>query len=76
MNIQVAMSIAQGLLSLATTTGLLKPEVGAMLKQATKWISAIKTANKEGRDISDAEMKALQKKSQEMTQDILKRLNG
>jgi hypothetical protein len=76
MNIQVAMSIAQGLLSLATTTGLLKPEVGAMLKQAAKWISAIKTANKEGRDISDEEMKALQKKSQEMTQDILKRLNG
>lgn len=76
MNVQVAMSIAQGLLSLATTTGLLKPEVGAMLKQATQWLKQIKVANKEGRDISDEEMKALQKKSQEMTQDILKRLNG
>jgi hypothetical protein len=74
MNITVAMSIAQGLLSLATTTGLLKPETGAMLKMAAKWISQIKVANKEGRDITDAEMRALQKKSHEMTADILKRL--
>jgi len=76
MNIQVAMTIAQGLLSMATTTGLLKPEVATMLKMAMQWLKQIKTANKEGRDITDDEMKALQKKSQEMTQDILRRLNG
>lgn len=74
MNIVVAMSIAQGLLSLATTTGLLKPEVAAMLKMAMSWLKQIKVANKEGRDITDEEMRELQKKSHKMTADILRRL--